>query len=212
MQHKTPCAFRKCLANEWIKIVTQFIFTLSTLFLLSACVPVVIGSGAAIGTLATREKGVTGTMSDSQMSTFLKAKLYAFNPDLHAQVGVNVQNAEVLLTGTVQTPEWSVEAERMAWEVKGVKQVNNHIETTEDPESSGVIKDSWITTKIKTDLLFTENVRSLNYSIKTVNCVVYIMGIAQTQEELDYVTKSASTIDGVKKVVCYARLKDDPDA
>jgi osmotically-inducible protein OsmY len=127
-------------------------------------------------------------------------------------VGVNVQNSEVLLTGTVQDPQWQVEAERIAWEVKGVKQVDNHIQTTEDPESSGAIKDAWITTKMKTTLLFKEAVRSLNYSIKTVGGVVYVMGTAQNQEELDYVTQTASTIDGVKKVVCYARLKDDPDA
>lgn len=180
------------------------------LFLLTSCAPVIIGAGALVGTLATREKGVSGTLSDSQMSTLIKTKIYSFSPDLHAQVGVNVQDAEVLLTGTVQDTQWQIEAERLAWEVKGVKQVDNHIQGPEDSESASTIKDSWITTQIKTNLLFKDEVRSLNYSIKTVNGIVYIMGMAQTQAELDYVTKKASTIDGVKKVLCYARLKDEP--
>lgn len=182
--------------------------------LLSGCLaPLVIGGGAAVGTLATREKGVTGTMSDSQISIVVKAKLYSFNPDLHARVGVNVQEKEVLLTGKVHVPEWQVEAERLAWQAKGVKKVLNDIQVV-DHDEFGVgafAKDSWITTQLKSKILFTEKVRSLNYSIKTVGSVVYIMGIAQSQEELDEVLKIASNIMYVSRVVNYTKLKDEAE-
>ncbi|MCX7338895.1 MAG: BON domain-containing protein [Alphaproteobacteria bacterium] len=186
---------------------------LATVMILSSCAPVIIGGGAMVGGLATREKGVTGTMTDSQISVTLKARLYSHNQDLHAKVGINVQNAEVLLTGSVPEQQWQVDAERIAWDVKGVKHVINNIEVSNGAGFGSIVgsisQDAWITTQIKSKLTFAENVNSLNYSVKTVGSVVYIMGIAQNQDELNRVTTIISNISGVKKVVSYAHLRDE---
>ncbi|MDP3371960.1 MAG: BON domain-containing protein [Candidatus Paracaedibacteraceae bacterium] len=193
-----------------LKNITTIAALLASSALLSGCLaPLVIGGGAAVGTLATREKGVTGTMSDSQISIVIKAKLYSFSPDLYARVGVNVQEREVLLTGKVNIPEWQVEAERLAWQASGVLKVLNNIEVVESDEFAigAYAKDSWITTQLKSKILFTEKVRSLNYSIKTVGGVVYVMGVAQNQEELDEVLKIASNTMYVTRVVNYTKLK-----
>lgn len=197
--------------NKNIKIA----LSLSTsLFLVTGCVaPLVIGGGAAIGTLAVREKGVTGTMSDSQISVVIKAKLYSYDPDLHARVTVNVEGGEVLLTGSVQNQEWPVEAERIAWEASGVKKVLNNIEVV-DNDDIGVgiyAQDTWITTQLKSKLLFGDDIRSINYSIKTVGGVAYIMGIAQSKEELEKVLDIASKTSGVTKVVNYTRVRGEAE-
>jgi len=68
----------------------------------------------------------------------------------------------------------------------------------------------WISTQIRARLIATKGVRSINFSILTVNQVVYVMGIAQDQLELDKVTYIASTTSYVQRVVSYARLKNDP--
>ncbi len=182
------------------------------LMTLSACAPLILGSGAVIGTLATRDKGITGTASDSQISTVLKAKIYSFSSDLYTKIGINVQNGEVLLTGSVPNPDWPGEAERIAWTVDGVKLVINHIEVSDGGGLGDIASDSFITTQIKTNLLCDGSVRSLNYSVKTVGGVVYIMGDAQSQEELDIVSGHASKVKGVKKVMNYARLKPNAAA
>lgn len=179
---------------------------------LSACAPIILGGGALVGTLATRDKGITGTASDSQISTVLKAKIYSYSSDLYTKIGINVQNGEVLLTGSVPNPEWQVEAERIAWAVNGVKQVINHIEVSEGAGVGSMAADSFITTQLKTALLFDSSIRSLNYSIKTVGGVVYVMGDAQSQEELDVVCQKASKIKGVNKVMNYARIKTTPSS
>ena len=49
----------------------------------------------------------------------------------------------------------------------------------------------------------------MNYSIQTVKHVVYIMGIAQNEDELKKVTEIAGSTPGVKKVVCFVKTKDD---
>jgi osmotically-inducible protein OsmY len=182
--------------------------------LLSGCVaPLIIGGGAAVGTMATREKGVTGTLSDSQISVVIKAKLYSFDPDLHARVAVNVQDREVLLTGKVHVPEWQVEAERLSWQAQGVLRVHNNIEVVDKDELhlGDFAKDSWITTQLKSKILFTEEVRSLNYSIMTVAGVVYVMGVAQNQAELDKVLQMASDTMYVKRVVNYTKVKGEAE-
>ncbi len=193
------------------KLKTIFKLTVlgAVLSTLCACAPAIIGGGALVGTLATREKGITGTASDSQISTALKAKIYSYNSELFAKIGINVQNGEVLLTGSVPNPEWQVEAERIAWEISGVRQVISHIEISEGGGFGSIANDSLITTQVKTNLLFDGDIRSLNYSIKTVGGVVYIMGNAQSQEELEKVSAYASKVKGVKKVMNYARLKGE---
>ncbi len=184
------------------------------MFLVTGCLaPLVIGGGAAVGTLATREKGVTGTISDSQISIVIKAKLYDFDPDLHARVGVNVDGGEVLLTGAVHKAEWPVEAERIAWSASGVRKVLNNITVTETDEVAVGIyaKDSWITTQVKSKLLFADDVRSLNYSVKTVAGIVYVMGIAQDQVEIDRVIDTVSKTGGITRVVNYVRVRGEAE-
>ena len=57
-----------------MKLKSQFILLFLVAPLLSSCAPIIIGGGAMVGALATREKGVSGTVSDSQISVLIKAK------------------------------------------------------------------------------------------------------------------------------------------
>lgn len=186
----------------------KFYTSLCALFLLSGCAAplLIIGSTATVGTLATREKGVTGTMGDTQISAVISSKLLKKNSTMFTQVDVNVQGGEVLLTGFVKESEWQVEAERLAWTVSGVTAVNNHIEVSENKIST-YASDCMITTKARNALLFEREVKSLNYSIKTANGVIYVLGIAQNQEEHHLVTKLLSKISSVQKIVTYVRIK-----
>lgn len=191
-------------------------FILGAAITLTACAPAAlfVASGAGVGTMATREKGVTGTVSDSWISAQIKTKFYAFNRDLHARIVPNVQNGEVLLTGSVTDAQWPVEAERMCWEVKGVKVVNNEV-TVEGEDTPGFgqyASDALITSQMKTHLMFDKNIRSLNYSIRTVKGVVYVMGTAQSQAELDKVLEYARNTKGVEKVMDYVHMREGADS
>ena len=77
---------------------------------LSACVPAVVGGGAAVGVAATKEKGVAGAWSDTKISAAIKVGLYQKDPELHRLVDVNVQSGEVLLTGALPTEEMHLDA------------------------------------------------------------------------------------------------------
>jgi osmotically-inducible protein OsmY len=177
--------------------------------IMTACVPTVVGSGAAVGVAATKEKGLTGAWTDTKISTAIKYGLYQKDPELHRVISVNVQNGEVMLTGAVPNEQMHLDAVKIAWDVQGVKRVIDNIGRSDKASVGTYAKDTWITTRVKSALMFDSDIQSRNYSIKTVSGQVYIMGIAQDQEELDRVVDFARNIDGVEKVVSYARLKDE---
>lgn len=186
---------------------------LSALLMLSGCVaPLIMGGVAAGGMMATREKGIGGTISDSNICTKVKMNLYNFSSVLHAQVSVSVQNQEVLLTGVVQDASWPAEAERLAKSVEGVKSVINNIETEGEEGLGSMTSDSWITTRIRSSLLFEKDLYSLNYTVETVNGVVYLTGIGQDEAEINRVVEVARNVGGVKKVVNHVKIKEQREA
>ncbi|MDR0632956.1 MAG: BON domain-containing protein [Holosporales bacterium] len=176
---------------------------------LTRCAPVaIIGSGAVVGVSALREKSAIETVSDTVLSAKVSQAIYKISPDVHATVGVNVQEGEVLLTGVTPTDDLKIRVEQAVWRVRGVKQVYNDVAISDSPPIKNYPKDAWITSQIKTKLLANSKIRSLNYSIKTVNNVVYIFGIARSSEELDTACNIARKVKGVERVMSYVRLKD----
>lgn len=183
------------------------IFSLS--LTLSACAPAIIGGAAAVGGSIVQEKGVSGSITDSQISTKIKVALYQSDPNLYHHVNVSVQNGEVMLTGNVETNEMHLEAVKISWDTKGVKRVIDNMTIAKNATLGLYAKDSWITTQIKTQLLFDQDIQSVNYSIKTVEGNTYLMGLAQNQAELDRVTDITRHTQGVQKVISYVRLLDE---
>lgn len=182
---------------------------------LVGCAPLLIGSGAAVvGGMAYREKGISGTFEDTSLALRVKKRLRQrdreWNTYLRKKVNICVQNSEVLLTGTVDTEEEARWAEQVVWEVFGVKGVINQLVTSGQPRR-GILSDMAITTKCKA-MLSTHaqiNIRSLNYSIKTVDGIVYVMGISRSVREQQIVLNTVARVKGVKKVICLARFKEE---
>ena len=63
-------------------------------------------------------------------------------------------------------------------------------------------------TKINAKLLLDKDILNLNYSVEVVNSIVYLIGIAQSQKELDSVINISESTYGVQNVINYVRLKD----
>lgn len=67
-------------------------------------------------------------------------------------------------------------------------------------ESSQPAKDTWITTKVKADLLTSDGVSGLNLNVETVDGVVTLTGEANSREEVQRAEQVAGGIDGVTRV------------
>lgn len=183
----------------------------SVLVFLSGCVPLLIAGGTETAVVVAQERSVGNAMDDAGILLQIKNKFAAKDfEDLLANVEVKVVEGRVLLTGNVDKPESQIEAVRLTWQVNGVKEVINEIQINDQAGIWNYTRDVWISTQIRSRLILEKGVRSINYSVITVNQVVYVMGLAQNQEELNRVTHIASTTNYVQRVVSYVRLKDDP--
>ena len=178
---------------------------------LSGCIPVLLAGGTETAVVAAQERSAGNAVDDAAILLKIK-NAYAQKDfdDLLANVEIKVVEGRVLLTGNVEKPDSQIDAVKLAWQVNGVKEVMNEVQVSDKAGFTNYMQDVWISTQVRTRLLLEKNVHSINYSVITVNQVVYLMGIAQDQDELDRATNVASTTDYVQRVVSYVRLKDDP--
>lgn len=164
------------------------------------------GIGASLGVAASQEGGLSRAASDLRIQTEINDLWFRSDVEAFLKLDMTINQGRVLVTGVVQDPEQRVEAIRLAWQPEGVKQVINEIQVADSEGIVGFAKDAWISTRLRTTLTLDKDVQSINYSIDTVNGVVYLIGAAQSQAELNRVIETARTISNVKRVVSYVKL------
>ena len=179
-------------------------------FALGGCVETAVGAGATTAVAASSEKGIGGTVEDTKIRATINGLWMDYNIDVWRKLGLDVSEGRVLLTGKVDKAEQRVEAVRLAWRAEGVKEVINDIKVSDEGDLGNYARDAWISTQLRTKLLLDKHVSSVNYSVDTVDQVVYLMGIARDRKELDVVVNYARSIAYVKQVVNHVILRDDP--
>lgn len=172
---------------------------------LGGCAPL-LGAGAVVGVTAAEERGLRGRASDLQIEAQIVDAHIKDGIRMTTAIGVEVYEGRVLLTGATEDQSMADRAVQIAWSVPGVQAVMNEIQIT----SSGAADfahDSWITAQLSSKLALDKDILSINYSVETVNRVVYLIGIAQNRAELDRVISHADNIQYVTKVVNHVRIK-----
>ncbi|CAH58397.1 transport-associated domain-containing protein [Ehrlichia ruminantium] len=174
----------------------------------TGCSGIMAGLAVTTGAIITlQDKSIGDTIDDTAILIRINKEL--FNAGLFPIVTVKVSEGRVLLIGNVKSSEDQIKAEKIAWHQKDVKEVVNEIVV--DKESINIKEaavDAMISAQVKARILSQSKVRSMNYSVNTVNGTVYLMGIAQNQAELDKVVAIARKVKKVKQVISYVRLKD----
>ena len=177
-------------------------------FVLSSCTVagLATGVGAQVGVSAAQEGGLSRATSDFKIQARINEAWFSYDVEAFRKLDMTVNQGRVLLTGVVQNPEHRVEAVRLAWQPEGVRQVINEIRVAESEGIVGFARDAWITTRLRTSITFDRDVQSINYNIDTVQGTIYLMGVAQTQAELNRVVEKARTISDVRRVVSSVKL------
>lgn len=172
----------------------------------SGCAGAVVGGAATAGVAAYQERGIAGFTNDTAIEASIVNEWFQFDHALAAKVSVEVYEARALLTGAVTDAQMAADAVRLAWKVKDVKDVLNEIQVVADTSVLDAARDTWISTRLRTELTFDADIYAINYAVETVNGIVYLLGIAQSQGELDRVVRHANAIDYVRKVVSHVRV------
>ncbi len=177
---------------------------------LADCAPVAVGAVTGAGLAVAEERSVGNVVDDLTIRTELNHLFFADDVDLYQRVTLSVNEGRVLLKGAVTEPEHRIRASRLAWQADGVREVINELQVTDRGGLVDYARDTWISAQLKTALLFDREVGHLNYSVETVNSVVYLFGIARSEAELARVVEHARAVEDVERVVNHVILQDDP--
>lgn len=176
-------------------------------FVLGGCVPLIAGAGGAAAVGAAQDRGLEQAVDDNEIAFEINRKLLGQRSDLYSGVSTQVRKGRVLLTGRVPKQEDRIAVTRIVWSIGGVKEVINELAVGKEGTFSQSVNDTSITTKLRARLTGDSNVSGINYSIETVDGVVYLMGTARDRAELDRVLAHARDISGVRNVVSYVEVK-----
>jgi len=182
--------------------ILKLLLTMGLILSLPSCVFVVGAAAGAAGVAVVYDhrklekialdQQITKKISDTIISN------HSLNEDNHIEV--TTFNQIVLLTGETNTAEQRQQAEGIAHSVPDVTKVYNEL-TIKGPTSSLTrASDSWITAKIKTEMLATEDLHSGTIKVVTENGTVYLMGIVN-KDQADMAVDIARQVAGVQKVV-----------
>lgn len=127
------------------------------------------------------------------------AKSYAFKTYLkNDSIKTVSQDGVVTLTGTVAEESHKSLAENTVASLPGVKSVDNQLKVS--GEQPAEHSDAWITTKVKTALLFHRHVSATGTTVYTKDGVVTLQGEASSLAQKELTTEYAKDIDNVKEV------------
>tara|TARA_Y100000589_G_scaffold329256_1_gene375286 strand:- start:1102 stop:1704 length:603 start_codon:yes stop_codon:yes gene_type:complete len=189
------------------KIFYFFIVVFSSWFLTS-CSQIIIGGATSTSMIIVQERSSKQAAIDILIKAKIEEAMFSNDYDkLFSKVRVIVYESRVLLVGTVTEQEIKAKADQISWNTKNVKEVANYI-TIGKNDLIDYVKDTRISLELRAKLLTDKEVSEVNFSVTTENRVLYLVGIAQNNKELNKVISHASNIAGVKKIVNLIKLKD----
>lgn len=171
-------------------------------------VALILAAPLLSGCLALQDKTIGESLDEGATGSQIKTKMFADSVfKKFGEVKVEVAGRFVLLAGRVPSAKDREEAEKIAWESRAVDEVAN--ELVVEPRNLGRdVNDSWIREQIRGRLLADRNIKGVNYNVVVYDGVVYLLGLAQSDDELRRAAETASTIGGVTKVVSYVKMRD----
>ena len=118
-------------------------------------------------------------------------------------------NGIVLVTGEVLTDELRSQVIKVISELPDVKLVHNELVVGNLTSFESRSGDTWITSKVKSQMLSTKELKSTLIKVVTENDVVFLMGIV-TEKEAEKAVNVARNVTGVERVVKIFEYISEP--
>ena len=175
---------------------------LCSALLLQGCIgAAVVGTAAVAGKTATDPRSLGQQVDDGTLEARVSGALNKNQQikNSNARIVATAYQGNVLLTG--QSPDMSVAetAKQVASKVEGVNNVYNEIRQGEPVTLGTASSDTWLTTKVRSQILASDAVKSSSVKVITENGEVFLLGIL-TRQEGAAAAKIASETKGVVNV------------
>lgn len=126
-------------------------------------------------------------------------KSYVFKTHLkNDSIKTESKDGVVTLTGTVATSSHKSLAEDTVENLPGVKSVDNQLKVK--GENQAEHSDGWLSTKVKTTLLFHRNVSASGTDVYVKDGIVSLRGEASSLAQKELTAEYARDVEGVKEV------------
>ena len=141
-------------------------------------------------------------VEDESIETKVTVNMKSMEPAFRdAHFNVVSHNGVVLMVGQVQSEALKIRAGQIAAEASAqVRRVHNELEVAGQTTLLSRTNDSWISTKVRTQMASNKDVPSGQIRVITENGVVYLMGML-SQAQGDRAALLARNIAGVSRVV-----------
>ena len=180
--------------------------------LVSLGVAAVLSVGMVAGAQANdptpHSDGVGAALSDSAITTKVKSSFMGDDRLKGSHIKVVTTNGVVTLTGTAVSSTSKSAAEELAQNVNGVRSVDDQVATPASGSTSHravadaerVGSDSWITTKVKSEITADSISKGFDVHVKTLHGVVMLRGTLPNSDAVDHVKDIAEKVEHVKSV------------
>ncbi len=164
--------------------IPAFIFLFISGLALSGCSGAVVGGAGTFGghKAATDDRSLGTIVDDSVILTTIKSKMIADEFVKARHIDVDVLNRIVFLIGVVESSSQKRMAADIARSVEGVRKVENQL-VIEKITSDQILVDSFLTSKIRAELIKTPDIQSNNIDVDTHNNIVRLTGVAGSHNE-----------------------------
>ena len=201
------------LSSSILKTLTTAVILGVLAHFLQGCSPTgtVLGAGARTGLALAEDRPVEEIWGDTLLKVTINKKLLETSfSETFWSLNTTIFEGRVLITGNVKNTTLRDQVSQMVWGVKGVREVLNEIEIQETNNVTQIARDKFIQTSLQARMLGDKIVSDINYKMLAQNNVLYIIGVAQSQAELEKVVAHARAIRYVKRFVNYIWLADNP--
>ncbi|WP_373187729.1 BON domain-containing protein [Halopseudomonas sp.] len=159
------------------------------------------------------------SFNDATTTATVKSKLLWNRHTQGLDIDVDTSNSVVTLTGEANSDAARELAQRLAENTAGVRDVRNNIVITDQPgtaaqaqqaageaasEAAEVVSDAWITSKVKSSLLFNRNLDAMDISVMSRNSRVTLSGRVDSDARKQLAIETAGNIRGVESVDAQA--------
>lgn len=182
----------------------------TNILLLQGCPAVIFG--AAGGTaLAVHDRRDSQTiLQDEKFESVATDKIYE-DPKLKKKIHANVTsyNKIVLVTGEVLSSDLREYAISIVQGIPGIKRIHNELKVADLTPFSSRSKDSWITSKVKAQMVSAKGLDATRVKVVTEKQTVYLMGLV-TEKEADIAANVARNVKDVIQVVKIFEIIPEP--
>ena len=154
------------------------------------------------------ERTIGQLIEDDNIETKAIVNIHAADDAFdEAHIVVVSFNGYVLLAGQVASEDLKATATDVVRKIHGVRRIYNEMEVAAPSSGMTRTSDTWVTTKVKSWLLGSPDIQGTRVKVTTENGVVYLMGLATT-EEAQRISDKAAGIGGVQRVVRLFEIID----